>query len=68
MTTRRTCRTIARLVAVSATIFSIGCAVGPTAPVTRSVQATNVASHDDPPSDTPCASGWQLVDGRWVCE
>jgi hypothetical protein len=24
-------------------------------------------SRDDNPPDEPCASGWIVVDGRWVC-
>ncbi len=67
MTTRVSFRNIARLVAAGATILSIGCAAGPTAPVvTRSVQPT-AANHDDTPPDAPCESGWTQVDGRWVC-
>jgi hypothetical protein len=64
-------RTFARLVVAGATLFSIGCAASPTAPVvTRSVQSTQTAAHDD--TETPpegyCASGWTQTDGRWVCE
>jgi hypothetical protein len=67
VTTRLAFRTIVRLVAAGATILSVGCADGPTAPVTRSIQSTNAASHDDPP-EGKCASGWVQVDGRWVCD
>jgi hypothetical protein len=68
VTTRLACLNVLRLAAVGAILLSIGCAAGPTAPVTRSVQSQNAASHDDTPPDAPCDSGWTQIDGRWVCE
>ena len=68
MTSRFACRNIVRLVVASATILSIGCAASPTAPVTRGVQSTNAASHDDPLPDAPCDSGWIQSSGHWICE
>jgi hypothetical protein len=69
VTTRLAVRTIARLVAVGATLLFIGCAESSTAPVvTRSIQSNSAASHDDSPPDAPCDSGWTQIDGRWVCE
>jgi hypothetical protein len=63
-------RSLIRVCLVGATIVVTGALAGcanPTAPSTRQLRAPNTASHDDPPPDLVCRSGWIVVDGRWVC-
>jgi len=70
VTTRLSRRNIARLIAGSAAVLSIGCGANPTEPVSRNIQSTSVVRHDDdpnnPPTD-PCRGGWVLDAGHWVC-
>ena len=30
--------------------------------------ANTVTAHDDPPPLAPCASGWVVLNGVWVCD
>lgn len=34
----------------------------------RTVRAPSAALRDDDPPNTPCRSGWIIVDGRWSCQ
>ncbi len=42
------------------------CADAPTAATTPAHRAPRAAVRDDPP-DTPCFSGWVVVNGIWTC-
>lgn len=53
------------LTAAAALTILSACSTAPTAP-SRAIHTAH-ATHDDLPPDTPCPSGWESQDGRWVC-
>lgn len=53
------------LIAAATLTLLSACSNAPTAP-SRTIAVAH-ASHDDTPPDAPCAAGWQVQDGRWVC-
>lgn len=61
---------LVRLSVVVAVVSVLGaCSASATSPDTqsRAPRTPSAAQHDNTPPDTPCASGWTLIDGRWVC-
>lgn len=60
-----------QLIAVAAVASLAACASdsSPLEPTSgrHTVAAPSRASHDDTPPDIPCKSGWEQIDGRWVC-
>lgn len=60
-----TVRRVSVLAVVALAAALTGCADAPTA-VTPPHRAPRAAVRDDPP-DTPCFSGWVVVNGIWTC-
>ena len=70
MNTVSVLRAAAILVVACAITTIAGCGTAPTEPATRQVHASAAPRHDGdpPPPDTPCRSGWMMVDGFWTCD
>lgn len=48
-------------------IAALGACTDTATTAPRRLQPAAPTAHDDGPPDTPCRSGWVVVNGVWVC-